>query len=219
METSIDSVNESLPVKSDLHITRKIWHVCTGLIGTFFFMRSTAPVQEWAWFFFWLAAAGFGADLLRMNNSRLNSSIVKIMSPFLRESERNGLSGLPFYALGVSITLFLYSKPIAFMACLFLIIGDPISSFAGIKFGSRQLINGKSLEGFMAGFAACFIVCLGLLSSDHQLNSQVFIFSILAGFVGALSEFVSGKIDDNLTIPILSGMGITLINKFIPLIS
>jgi dolichol kinase len=38
----------------------------------------------------------------------------------------------------------------------------------------------------------------------------------VAGVIGAASELISAfNIDDNLTIPVLSGLGITLLNKWV----
>jgi dolichol kinase len=41
---------------------------------------------------------------------------------------------------------------------------------------------------------------------------------MLSGVIGAASEVLSVKIDDNLMIPILSGAGMTMINLFIPIV-
>ncbi len=41
-------------------------------------------------------------------------------------------------------------------------------------------------------------------------------FAIVAGLIGAASELISAfNIDDNLTIPVLSGLGMTLLNHFV----
>ena len=45
---------------------------------------------------------------------------------------------------------------------------------------------------------------------------NLIIFSVSAGIIGSLSELASAfNIDDNLTIPVLSGAGLTLVNGMI----
>ena len=39
-------------------------------------------------------------------------------------------------------------------------------------------------------------------------------FSLLAGIVGSISELFSKYIDDNFSIPVVSGIGLTFINLF-----
>jgi dolichol kinase len=40
-------------------------------------------------------------------------------------------------------------------------------------------------------------------------------FSLVAGLIGAVSELCSQFVDDNLCIPVLSGLGLTILNYFI----
>jgi dolichol kinase len=48
------------------------------------------------------------------------------------------------------------------------------------------------------------------------LGNHILIFAVVAGMIGALSELVSAfNVDDNLTIPVLSGLGMTVLNHFV----
>ena len=130
----------------------------------------------------------------------------------MRDSEKNSVSGMPFYAMGIGLALAFYEERIAVLATIFLIFADPISSFVGIKYGKRKISSNKSLEGSLAGVAVCFIATFVYSSIYGAGGPKLLVFSLLAGLVGSLSEFLSQKVDDNLTIPLISGLGLSVLN-------
>lgn len=212
-ESSLDQV---LHKRSDLHILRKLWHIITGSVGLFFFLRSTEPSQTWAMGILIIAILGFVMDLIRFRFKKLNLIILKLLGPLMRRSEKEGMSGLPFYALGVSLSLFFYHRDIAVLSVMFLVFSDPISSFFGVLYGKDKILPNKSLQGAVAGFFTCYLVTLFYVMNTATLGTHLLVFAILAGLIGALSELVSAfNIDDNLTIPVLSGLGMTLLNHFV----
>ena len=112
-----------------------------------------------------------------------------------------------------------FHKPVALLAVLFLIFADPISSIVGLRYGKRKLLPNKSLEGCLAGF----ITCAGLTYMFTALSVMPFIpmwklmtFSFAGGLIGMLSEMASVyNMDDNFTVPVLSSIGLSIINSFL----
>jgi diacylglycerol kinase (CTP) len=212
-DSSIETV---LHKRSDLHILRKLWHITTGSIGIFIFLHSSQSQTFWAVLALVIALFGFFIDLVRNRYSFLNKMILKTMGPLMRRSERNGLSGLPFYALGVSLSLFFYSRNIAIISTMFLVFSDPLSSFFGVLYGKDKILPNKSLQGAVAGFFTCYLITLFYTMNTSTIGTHLLVFSIIAGMIGAASELISAfNIDDNLTIPVVSGLGITVLNHFI----
>ena len=119
------------------------------------------------------------------------------------------------------MSLYLYSEKVAILSILFLVFADPISSFFGVKYGKTKLMENKSFEGSLAGFLVCSLTSLIYLSyySSNSgiavLDAKVLLFSLIAGFIGSFSELCSSIVDDNLSIPIVSGLGLTVLNKFL----
>jgi len=141
------------------------------------------------------------------------------MGPLMRESEKDSFSGLPFYSLGVSLAFAFYQEPIALLACLFLIFADPISSFVGIVYGKDKLMPNKSVQGTAACFITCFILSiLFCLMSFGSWGEGLIVFAFLSALTGAAAELMSNYVDDNLAIPVLSGLGISIINLLIPIL-
>jgi diacylglycerol kinase (CTP) len=212
-DSSIETV---LHKRSDLHILRKLWHITTGSIGLLIFIRSSESQKFWAFLILAIAVSGFLIDFIRNRIPVFNTIVIKMMGPLMRRSEKEGFSGLPFYALGISFSLFFYSRNIAIVSCMFLVFSDPISSFFGVLYGKDKILPNKSLQGAVAGFFTCYIITLFYAMNTSTLGVHLLVFSIIAGLIGSASELVSAfNIDDNLSIPVLSGLGMTLLNNFV----
>ncbi len=213
--------NESeivLKPRNDLHLLRKLWHMATGLTGLGLYSLGEFSQRETALILFSLAILGFAVEFLRLKVSFVNTIVMKLMGPFMRESEANGLTGFPFYALGTSFSLFFFPEKIAILSILFLIFSDPISSFFGILYGRDQILPNKSLQGTLAGFVTCYFVCMFYLIQNGATGFYTIAFAIVAGVIGSVSELLSIFIDDNLTIPVVSALGLSALNALIPLL-
>ncbi len=133
-------VSESFRLRSDLHIARKLWHMATGLIGLIVYYKSGLSVDSMAAILLLFAAMAFMVEFFRLRNERINKFLMVLMKPVMRESEKNSVSGMPFYALGVSLSLFFFPGKIAILSVLFLIFADPIASFCGILYGRDNIL-------------------------------------------------------------------------------
>ena len=208
-------ISSPLRLRSNLHIARKLWHMATGLIGLIVYFKSGVSSDIMASVLLAFSACAFFVEFMRLRNEKMNQLLMTIMKPVMRESERNSVSGMPFYALGVSLSLFFFPERIAILSILFLVFADPIASFCGILYGRDKILPNKSLQGTIAAFSVCYIVSLvyGLIHVGPSMN--LLVFSIVAGVIGAVSELCSQFVDDNLCIPVISGLGLFLLNFLI----
>lgn len=201
-------------MRSDLHLVRKAWHIATGLSGLIVYYNSDYSLQSVANFLLIFSLVAFAVEFLRLRNEKMNMVLMSVMRPFMRESEKTSVSGLPFYALGVGLTLTLFPERIAILSVLFLIFADPIASVIGILYGKDKILPNKSLQGTLAAFTVCYLITMvyGMRFSNPNMN--LLCFSLLAGVVGSFSELCSRYIDDNLSIPVISGTMLYLINTY-----
>lgn len=206
-----------LKLRSDVHLARKIWHMCSGLIGLAIYLYFQIPSDLLAKGLIALGVVGFIGENIRIRVPSVNQLFLRYFAFVMRAQEAHNISGMPYYALGAGLSLILYSNDVAIMSVLFLIFSDPVSSLVGIIYGTEKLVEGKSLQGSVAGLMCCYTITLayGIQQGLHGLN--LYIFAILAGIIGMVSELFSHYIDDNLTIPLASGAGLTLLNQFIPI--
>jgi dolichol kinase len=205
-------VSSPFRLRTDLHLARKLWHMATGLIGLTIYHKANISSDTMAAVLLGFSACSFLVEYLRLRNERMNQFLMIFMKPIMRESEKNSVSGMPFYALGISLSLFFFPEKIAILSVLFLIFADPIASFCGILYGRDKILPNKSLQGTIAAFSVCYIVTLvyGLIHASPSMN--LLMFSIVAGLIGAVSELCSQFVDDNLCIPVISGLGLFLLN-------
>lgn len=216
LSSLIHQVRISSPfrMRNDLHLLRKAWHMATGLTGLAVYYYSNLSLQTVANTLLVFALAAFVFEFIRLRNEKLNLVVMALMKPFMRESEKTSVSGLPFYALGVGLTLTLFPERIAILSVLFLIFADPIASVFGILYGKDKILPNKSLQGTLAAFTVCYVITIvyGMRFSNPNIN--LLCFSLLAGVVGSFSELCSRFIDDNLSIPVISGTFLYLINTY-----
>jgi len=214
MSGNVSSVEPKLKLRDDLHILRKLWHVAAGLSGLTLYKGFHIGKEEMAFGLFALALVAFVVEISRLKSEKLNNLILASMGPFMRECERNAMSGFPFYSLGTGLSLFFFSDKIAILSILFLIFSDPISSIFGVLYGRDKILPNKSLQGSFAGFVTCYVIGVIYLLANGVYEFSLIWFAIFAAIIGVISELLSVFIDDNLTIPLVSGLGITVINYF-----
>ena len=192
---------------------RKLWHMVTGGVGLWAFYAFDMELRTWAYLTLLVSFSGFTLDLIRLRWDFANQIFMKVGGVVMRESEKQSFSGLPFYALGVSISLFLFPRHMALMSIFFLVISDPISSLVGILYGKDKILPNKSVQGTLAGAITCFAIALTYCLMFVPFSLSVLLFSIFAGILGAASELFSVVIDDNLSIPVISGIGLVALNS------
>ncbi len=127
-------------------------------------------------------------------------------SEILRRSKReHDERGFIYFFVGVILTLYLFRFNIAIAnaAIIFLILGDSASTIFGKRFGKHKIPfnKNKTIEGSIAFLIVGFAGALTQLPLTPALSGAI---------VGSLTEAYS-PIDDNITIPIISGIAMSLI--------
>lgn len=129
----------------------------------------------------------------------------RFISPLIRAHESAGDFTGAFYILGsMCASIALFPKLIAIAALSFIIVGDSFAAIIGRKFG-RHRFHGKSLEGSLGCLSGTALVALAM----SQLGLP-----LVTGLVGAvtatIAEAISFEIDDNVSVPLVSGLAMTL---------
>ncbi len=133
----------------------------------------------------------------------------RIISPIIRNHEHMGdFTGATYILTTVCLTIALYNKPIAIAALAFIIVGDSLAAVIGRKFGRHKLFSRKSVEGSAACLAGTIIVA----AIVPGLALPVALFGAL---VAAVVEALPLGVDDNVSVPILSGLAMTLLGRIL----
>ncbi|MEZ4872831.1 MAG: hypothetical protein R2827_11475 [Bdellovibrionales bacterium] len=194
---------KKLKSKSDLHITRKVWHfigIITIAVLFHNMTRQAALVTSMTCMLGLLLL-----ETIRIRSLSFNKFVISLFGPVMREREKYTYTGTSALLVGTFIIIFLFPPKIVTLSLLFLAMADPLASYFGVKYGKDQLVQGKSLQGSIAAFFTCFFISLIFYLAEGLMTDRILIVSLLTGLCGAFAELVSiGKLDDNLTFPVIN---------------
>ena len=148
-----------------------------------------------------LTGTAVALELARRRFSGLNEWFMSQTSALLKESESSRVLGSTYMAAASLIVFLFFDKEVAILALLYIAVGDPLAGVVGKRYG-RVKVGSKSVEGTLAfavgaGGVGCALAAVGL---------DVPYWVALGGAgVGALVELVPSPVDDNLTVPPVSG--------------
>ncbi len=139
-------------------------------------------------------------DIARMRGWWLwHKVFCHVIGLVIRKHEKDGdFTGATYILLTSALTIFLYQKPIAIAALSFIIVGDSFAAVIGRRFGRIKFAN-KSLEGSLGCLFGTIIVAL--LSPGIPLSV-----GLLGAVVATLVEAWPFGVDDNVSVPLLSGL-------------
>ena len=209
MNKETESSSWRLRLRNDLHLVRKTWHCGMGVFMVLVYALGLPKSASIAVLVIALSVF-LTAEYARLRFPRLNAVAIKWWGPIMRSSEVNRVSGTPFYIASVLLSIAVFPKPIAILSILFLAIGDPISSIFGILWGDLgpRFSNGKSLIGTAAGMGICCIITFVFLLLNQVSPFNSMCIALAGGLAGGGAEMLPLEIDDNFSIPLVSGLAL-----------
>ena len=178
---------------------RRLFHagVGTAIPVIAYFLPDPLPV-----FFIGLLAAGsLALDLLRFRVSWLNRLFLYWLSLLLKKEEEARITGATYLLIAACISFLIYDKKIALAVLLFLSLGDPAAALVGKPTPGPRIL-GKSPVGTVA-FVGVSLLVLAVLATTGVLEFQWVL--VAAAVVAGLVELAPLPLDDNLTVPLISG--------------
>jgi dolichol kinase len=201
----LEDLKKSFKPRSDIHLKRKLFHALCGtgmaLIYVFSGLEKTTMVMMCMVAFFLMLIV----ENYRLKNPEFNKMLMEKVGAIARENEVNSISGMPYYVGSVGIAVALFPPPVAILSILYLAWGDPVSSLVGIMYGRQRIFQNKSLEGTLGGFLVCTLITSIYLGATGLLPGRVLLVSILGGMSASVTELLPFNIDDNFSIPMISG--------------
>jgi len=158
---------------------------------------------------FFLAFFSLIIDFLRLKIKPIRNFFDRYLGKLFWEKERNTLTAATHYAVAAFLTVYFFDKWIAIAVLLFLAFGDTAAHVIGVRWG-RNRIGSKQSEKTIEGSFACIVICLSI----SFLLPQPDLFVLFVGsVVASLVEFFPFGIDDNFTLPIISGAAMEIMVK------
>ena len=191
--------------RRDLQLGRRLFHVANGVaIASAYALLFTH--QQLVHVFGTIACLIYIADRIRIHYPEAVARVPWLNRLFFRAEEEFKESAMIPYAIAILLTILTFPKPAALIAIYTLAIADPLAAVVGIRWGHREIIPDRSVEGMIAFFTATLAVALAVLGlATTAPYTALAGASILIAVVAALFELLPVRIDDNLTIPLLVG--------------
>ncbi len=178
-----------------VEILRKIVHLATLIIPVGYVLTSEKTVLLFLIPFF---LAFFTVDLLRHLHPKMTALFRKyFFGRVLREEEKSTLMGASYFLFSTILTIVLFPKSIAIVSILILILSDTAAALVGKWIGRIQIFE-KTLEGSVAFLLTSFLI-IWVYPNSNQL------FGSLAAIGATLIEVLPIRVNDNLTIPLVTG--------------
>ncbi len=193
------SPSSSYPSGSSPTIWRRLFHMAAGSTIPFaaIFLSSDTMIVATAA----LAGAALLVEAFRLRQPGVNSFLVSRFGLLLKEGERRKVTAATYFALAALVVFLLFDQPVAIAALLFLSLGDPAAALVGRRAPGIRFF-GKSPLGTLA----MVLVGLGIAGVLMAAGVADRHWGLYVGAVAAgLAELLPLPLDDNLTIPLVSG--------------
>ncbi len=204
-EPSTESLDELVSRTRGLQPWRKAFHAFNGLViaGALAFLDLTRSQALLI-----LGVIGvllLVGDAVRLVSRDANELFFRSFTSLASPREAKGLASSTWYAFGVLLTVALFPQPEAVSAVLVLGLADPIASVVGQSMGRRPFLGGS-----VEGTTVFVLVALAVLIPRHAIPAAV-----LAAGIAALVERRSWPLDDNFSIPIMTGLTLFGMSRFL----
>jgi len=148
-------------------------------------------------------------DIARIRTWRLWTALAhKAFGRMIRKHEIDGdFTGAFYILISVCLTVALFSREIAVAALAFIMIGDSLAALVGRRLGKHRFGN-KSVEGSLAFLIGTVPVII--LVPDLALPV-----GIIGGVTATVTEAAPFGIDDNITVPLISGLAMHLAGRIV----
>ena len=189
-------------------VRRRVFHLIAASATTLLALAIPPPA--------YLTLIGAGALLaLALDSARprapaLNRLFLRIFGSMLKPAEVTEISGATWFLIAAFFAFHFYGPAVAVPALLFIAVGDPAAAIVGVRSpGPRWW--GKSPVGGL-GFITAALAAWAALCA---LGLGAWSWGIIAGaIIAAAVELAPIPLDDNLTVPLISGGAITLVNMW-----
>ncbi len=185
---------------------RKLWHLGGGLLFpvlSFFLPKVPLLIAIGV-----TTLAFIAWETSRFASPKVNSLMVSLLSPFLKREERtSALTGSTWLLIATLIAFLAFAREVAIASLLFLAVGDFASWLGGKRLGRIRVLR-KSVEGSLSFLVSCLLVTGLLVYLREGFSGPLLCLGVV---VATLTELLPLPVDDNFSIPIASGIVMTLV--------
>ncbi|MFX1499541.1 MAG: glycerol-3-phosphate acyltransferase [Promethearchaeota archaeon] len=148
-------------------------------------------------------------ELVRFMHKQTNVLLTEKVKSIFKKGEISKFSSMTIFLVAGFISILVFEKNIAITSLIFLIFGDIFGKIFGLAFGKHKIFD-KTLEGTLA-YLGSVLICGYFI---FFLLDIPLIVLVCGGAVAPIIELFSFGVDDNFTVPIVSGTIMAVVQLF-----
>ncbi|MEM9193311.1 MAG: diacylglycerol/polyprenol kinase family protein [Myxococcota bacterium] len=196
----------ALPMLRPENQARTAVHVASGLLVAAAILWVPSPSLEIA------ATCAFvlvwGIEAFRQRGPEWNERINRIFDQTAHPHERTKPNSGTWYVTALFVLAWCFSPGAALVGVAILALADPAASIVGRRFGRHKLRGQKSWVGSATFFVvASGAASLALVAGGVILSTAVPL-ALAAAVAATVTEALSQRVDDNLTIPLAAALAV-----------
>jgi dolichol kinase len=184
---------------------RSIFHMVSALVSLAFVLVVFTPTQL-PWVAGSIAGTFWVLEALRRPFPRFNVILMRFFRPIAHASESHRINSATWYMTALTLLAMTQHAWLCVVGVAVLGFADPAASFVGRRWGKVQLVHGRTLEGglgFVVAGTITATLALQLVTPRPAWGVSLLV-AFIASVAGAIAEMLSRRVDDNLTIPLVS---------------
>ena len=150
-------------------------------------------------------------DIIRLKRLPLHGFLNRLIGPVLREHEDSDFTGSSYILTASVLSILLFDKNVAVAAISFIILGDIAAALVGRRYGKIK-IKRKSLEGSLACLFMCLLVAILVAIIFPRFPLWI---GVVGAFTATIVEGITFPINDNFSVPLISGLFMHILLIFI----
>ncbi len=205
-----------VPALRPTNYRRSLLHATSGFVA--FTIITLLPSTAW------LVSIGsvfivyaWSMEWLRRRSPAFNERLMTFYGPVAHPHEWHRVNSGTWYCTALFILAMTGSPLVCSIGVLVLGVGDPAAALVGRRWGRIKLVNGRSLEGTLTFVLTGILVSAPLCAFVYPEVGFRLILALtgVGAVAGALAELLSSRIDDNLTIPVATGLAAWAVSLFV----
>ncbi|HID92580.1 MAG TPA: hypothetical protein EYP60_00660 [bacterium (Candidatus Stahlbacteria)] len=180
---------------------RKLIHVSAVVVPLFYYVL---PHHVYPYMIVLLTLIAIVIELLRFKNTKFRAFFYGMVGPLLWEKEKRIPTGATFLLISATISIFLFEPPVAVAVLLFLAVGDTVAYLVRDLMGKTSIFGKMSPEGAIGSFLVCLPIALWVPNLPIKIG-------LIGALISSLVEIIPWDVDDNLSVPLITGMVMQLL--------
>ncbi|MFO0624527.1 MAG: hypothetical protein U0325_02845 [Polyangiales bacterium] len=213
MDSLSDSLRELSAARArPSNLARSFFHAASGLAA----VAAIALLHDRRWLIAialpW-ACFAWTSELLRRRYRGANLRLMRVLGPIAHPHEWHRVNSATWFVTALLLLAMFAPLRSAALGCAVLALGDPAAALVGRRWGRVKIAQNRTLEGALAFVAVGTVVSLAVTLLVPGAPASALALAATAGVVGALTELYSGRVDDNLSIPVVTAVAVTLVER------